>query len=366
MKAMKRILLPLHYGKVPPWLFKRMVKLAREITEIIVYDFGTRKFLELISDPIWFQAFSNVLGFDWHSSGSTTATLYALKRSLEDFEEIRVFGGKGKDAIKTPEEIKKSDIEEKEKYIDISRTVAKVDNVLLQDGYQLYIHSIFIDSKGNWAIVQQGMNEKTRYARRYHWNIFDLRDFFEEPHSNILGFKKEDWVLDLTSRKSRENRKSIYELAFENPEKIDRELKGIKEILKGQKTLFWEIKLPKEHFIEIPKSVKKKLELIQKINPSDFKELIMIKGVGPETIRALSLISYLIYGNPVSFEDPLLFSFAHGGKDGFPFFVKKKVYDRSIRILEEVIQDLKIGRKEKLEMMKKISRYLESSGSGSK
>ncbi len=358
---MKRILLPLHTGKVPAWLFKRMVELAREITEIIVYDFGTKKFLELISDPIWFQAFSNVLGFDWHSSGSTTSTIYALKRGLEGFEEIKVFGGKGKDALRTPEEIRKSEIEEKERYIDISRTVAKVDNVLLQDGYQLYIHSIFIDSKGNWAVVQQGMNTKERYARRYHWNALDLKDFFEEPHSNILGFKREYWVLDLTSRKSRENRKSMYELAFEDPEKIERELKGIREMLKGQKTLFEEIKLPREHFVEIPRSVKKKLELIQKINPENFKELIMIKGVGPETIRALSLISYLIYGNPVSFEDPLVFSFAHGGKDGFPFFVKRKVYDKSIKILEGIIQDLKVGKREKLEMMKKIGKYLEGS-----
>ncbi len=353
---MRKILLPLHRGKIPPWLFKRMVKLSREITEIILMEFGTKKFLELLSDPIWFQAFSNVLGFDWHSSGSTTATLYALKRGLEGFEEIKVFGGKGKDAIKTPEEMKE---EGREDLIDVSRTVAKVDNVLLQDGYKLYIHFFISDYKGNWTVVQQGMNEKSGYARRYHWCSLHLTDFFEEPHSNIIGMKREDWVLDLTSRKSRENRKSIYDLSFENPERVDRELKGIREMIKGQKTLFGEIVLPKEHFVEIPRSIKKKLELIQRVNPKDFRELIMIRGVGPETIRALSLISYLIYGNPVSFEDPLLFSFAHGGKDGFPFFVKKKVYDKSIRILEDVIQDLRIGKREKVEAMRRLARYLE-------
>jgi len=58
--------LPLHTGRAPPWLFERMVPLAREIVVHIVGEYGPLEVLRRLSDPYWFQAFGCVLGFDWH------------------------------------------------------------------------------------------------------------------------------------------------------------------------------------------------------------------------------------------------------------------------------------------------------------
>jgi len=66
--------LPLHYGQAPRWLFKRMVSLSKGIVEVLIYEYGKDEFLKRISDPFWFQALSCVLGYDWHSSGTTTVT----------------------------------------------------------------------------------------------------------------------------------------------------------------------------------------------------------------------------------------------------------------------------------------------------
>ena len=74
--------LPLHYGKVPPWLFGRMCQLAREITIVTVTEFGTGEMLHRLSDPYWFQALGCILGYDWHSSGVTTTVCGALKEGL--------------------------------------------------------------------------------------------------------------------------------------------------------------------------------------------------------------------------------------------------------------------------------------------
>src|SRR5512135_1351573 len=100
--------LPLHYGKAPKWLFDRMVKLAREITIVIVTDYGAEEMLRRLSDPHWFQALGCVLGFDWHSSGVTTTVCGALKEGVKGIEKdlgFFVAGGKGKTSRKTPEEL---------------------------------------------------------------------------------------------------------------------------------------------------------------------------------------------------------------------------------------------------------------------
>jgi len=64
--------LPLHGERVPPWLFDRMRRLAREIIIVTVGEFGCEEMLRRLSDPYWFQARGCVLGYDWHSSGVTT------------------------------------------------------------------------------------------------------------------------------------------------------------------------------------------------------------------------------------------------------------------------------------------------------
>ncbi|HIC87670.1 MAG TPA: DUF763 domain-containing protein [Aquificae bacterium] len=105
--------LPLHYGSCPKWLFVRMKKLSGAIAKAIVLEFGTTEFLKRISDPFFFQAFACVVGFDWHSSGTTTTLCAALKEANLEEYGIAICGGKGNMARKTPEEI-----EEKIKYVD--------------------------------------------------------------------------------------------------------------------------------------------------------------------------------------------------------------------------------------------------------
>src|SRR5213592_3282266 len=165
--------LPLHGGKAPAWLFQRMVKLGREILRLIVEDYGPEEILTRLADPHWFQAFGCVLGFDWHSSGVTTTVCGALKEGLRDVDAgIVVAGGKGATSRKTPAEITAACERlgrDPQPLVYASKISAKVDNSAVQDGYQLYHHAFFFTPRGEWCIVQQGMNDANSMARRYHW-----------------------------------------------------------------------------------------------------------------------------------------------------------------------------------------------------
>ncbi|MEM4152806.1 MAG: DUF763 domain-containing protein [Candidatus Pacearchaeota archaeon] len=352
--------LPLHYGSSPRWLFERMTKLAKAVSEIVVNEYGKREFLKRLSEPYWFQSFACVLGFDWHSSGTTTVTMAALKEALKlsDLsQEIFICGGKGKTSRKTPEEIKKYgenlNLNDRKisELIRASRLAAKVDNAALQDGFQLYHHSFIFTNSGDWAIVQQGMNNETSYARRYHWLSNPELNFVNEPHAAIACDKIVK-PLNMVAREAEETRKCSVDLIKDNPIHLKKELNG-------QTTLKF-FSMPKEHFPKI-KNLKLNFKSLQKayeIQPKNYEELLLIEGLGPSTIRALALISNLIYGSQLSWRDPCKFSFAHGGKDGWPYPVNKEQYDKSILILKEAVKQAKIGRKEKLEALKRISHYI--------
>jgi hypothetical protein len=347
--------LPLHYGKAPAWLFSRMTKLAREITLIIAGEYGPEDFLNKLSDPFWFQAFGNVLGFDWHSSGLTTTVCGALKEGLKDiFSEAGIFvcGGKGSVSRKTPKEIE--DIGHKRmvqadcgKLIYASRMAAKVDSTALQDGYQIYQHNFFFTKSGSWAVVQQGMNDLNGWARRYHWLGKDVESFVCEPHKAICCDHSDNKILNMVAGESEECRKVSTSLASANPEKTVEEFIKIREL-----------NLPGRHPVlltDIKKeNLKKILEKTYERKPESFEALLSINGVGPKTIRALALMSELIYSSPFSLKDPVRFSFAHGGKDGFPYPVDKKGYDLSIQILHDAVNKAKIGRIEKLGAFKRL------------
>ncbi len=342
--------LPLHHGRAPRWLFEKMRRLSGVIMELIIIEQGKEKVLELLSDPCWFQAFGCVLGFDWHSSGLTTTVMGALKEALKERDlGIWVAGGKGRVARRTPDEVR--DVAEKvglnpEPLIYASRMSAKVDSAGLQDGYELYHHTLVFTEEGKWSVIQQGMNPQLRYARRYHWNWKELSSFVKEPHKGIIseGFTK---PLNLVAVESEEARNTITELSKENPEKIERELKRLEEL-----------KLPGRHEVELkdinPQRIKRILLSTYENPPEDFERLLGREGIGPRTLRALALISELVYGTPVSYRDPARFSFAHGGKDGHPYPVDRRTYENSIRILEEAVRKAKIGEKEKLFALKKL------------
>lgn len=345
--------LPLHYGRAPAWLFARMQRLARSILVAVVEEFGPDEVLRRLADPFWFQALGCVLGYDWHSSGLTTTVCGAIKEGLRGLErELGLFiaGGKGKTSRRTPSEL--------ESYgallgldpsgaIYSSRMTAKVDNSALQDGYQLYHHSFFLSSSGSWAVVQQGMNGETGYARRYHWLGSTVGSFVCEPHAAICTERKGD-TLNLVAKESSKARQIMSQVVVEEePEKV-----------LGRVARLRELDLPSRAHIALQDirldRLRRPLTLAYAYQPRDFQALLEVQGVGQRTLRALSLIAELIYEAPVSLRDPATFSFAHGGKDGHPYPVDRETYDSSIRFLSEALRRAKIGDSEKLAAFKRL------------
>ncbi len=359
--------LPLHYGKAPRWLVKRMTKLAEQIVTIIINEHGSQELLKRISDPHWFQALGCTLGYDWHSSGLTTVLTAVLKRAINPTEHgIVICGGKGRLSHQAPAEIIQAshtfgfttDRTSRLRYA--SRMTAKVDNTAIQAGYPLYHHTILITENGEWAIVQQGMCTKDRTARRYHWLSQNVKDFLIEPHDAIVGDTKRQIALNMTAKESRECQKTSTDIAKEKPRKVMRMLKSIRP--KYQKSLQewmpntkWKNYITDTLYMPLNlnwKAVKKAYEF----QPKNYEELLNIKGVGPATARGLALISQLIYGKPPSWKDPVKYSFAYGGKDGVPHPVDRKAMDESIQILQNAVENAKIGDREKLRALQRLRR----------
>jgi len=369
--------LPLHYGSVPRWLFKRMIKLAEAITIILIENFGEEKLIERLANPLWFQAFSNVLGFDWHSSGSTTVTCGVLREILNK-RELGVFiaGGKGKKGLTTPKEIrqlaKKLDLndEESEKLTRTSRLVAKIDNSALQDGYSIYHHAMIISRNRSWTIIQQGMNINENMARRYHWLSNKIKSYIEDPHNAIVDTKAKSTVLNLVAKESRNCQEAIIEIVNSGKEKVKRDLGELRRYLRKSYPLTRWIDVnirakSKEiiHYkpIEEIKVNWRALDQICKVKPSDFEELLLFRGIGPSTLRALALISELIYDEPPSkrdpvthIYDPIKWSYTVGGKDGIPYPINRRQYDNVILELNKIINEMKIGEKEKLKAFQRL------------
>jgi len=350
--------LPLHGGNAPAWLFSRMTKLSREIVSLMVIEFGTGEVLAKLSDPFWFQALGCVLGFDWHSSGVTTTVCGAIKEGLKGLEgEFGLFvaGGKGKVSRKTPDEIvqhadRYSLDFDPQKLVYASRMSAKVDNTAVQDGYQLYHHVLIFDRSGSWAVVQQGMNETNHWARRYHWLSSGVTDFVCEPHAAVCSDSRDQLVLNMVAGEAEDSRRTTAMLASEPPEKL------AKEIVRMQ-----ELTLPSHHAVLVsdlnPRSVERILLKAYERKPEDFRSLLEVRGVGAKTIRALAMIADLVYGSPASTRDPAKFSFAHGGKDGYPYPVDRRNYDRSIEIIKKAVERAKVEDRTKVDAIRRLNRF---------
>lgn len=348
--------LPLHPGKCPPWLFKRMRKLTKAIGHMIVDEYGTAELLHRISDPMFFQSLACVISFDWHSSGVTTTTCGALKEALSTDMGVAACGGKGKASRKTPNEIEKhSDYfnlstAKRDALLEATRLSAKVDSSCIQDYHELYHHSFFMDEKGNWAVVQQGMNDATGYARRYHW--LKTENFIEGPPESIAGIESKD-VLNLVSGESKEMRKNSVGLVQDNPNRL-------RKYFTGQTTLFdCEVqRLPKRHEILECDLTKKDWELLQnayELQPKNYKELISLNGMGKKKLRALALVSKLLYGSKLDWKDPVKYTFAHGGKDNIPFPVDRISYDHTTGFLKDAINGSELESKEKKGALKRLA-----------
>ena len=373
--------LPLHGGHAPSYLVRRMVKLSYAISKVIVDEYGQHELLRRLADPLWFQAFGCVLGFDWHSSGVTTVVTGVLKQSLkEDVQAISVAGGKGRKSTEAKYDIPRlaeshynlssSKIED---LIYASKMAAKVDNAAIQDGYSLYHHVILFDENGNWTIVQQGMNPTNRMARRYHWISDDLKCFVSEPHAGIIGNHKSANVLDMTSIKSIENQKISLELARSEVGYLKSSVyKVVSETNLPQKRVesldSWIA--PNDKVISNEKDFRfvERYEMPRKldwnafrkcydIQPQNYEELISVPGIGPASIRALSLIGEIIFGTKASWQDPVKYNFAHGGKDGVPYPVARRTYDKSISYLSSAIEGADIEREQRILALRKLAQF---------
>lgn len=342
--------LPLHYGKVPPWLYKRMSLLGGAIIESIVLEYGQSAVLSRLSDPFWFQALGCALGMDWHSSGITTSVMGALKSAVNPkFQELGIYicGGKGKHSTQTPQELvtlsERTGLNGTE-LVYASKLAAKVDNTAIQDGFQLYLHNFIVTNTGEWTVVQQGMNNDTGMARRYHWHSEQVQSFIENPHTFIYG-QNQGEIINLTDTLAAPAKTGILDIIKENPGRM---LPEVQKII-----------MPSHHDIRSSNVNLKRLgsviAMAHNTNPENFESLLMLQGIGPRTIQSLALVSEVIHGTPSRFSDPARFSFAHGGKDGHPFPVPVRVYDQTIAVLKSSVEKAKIGDTDKQQAIKQLT-----------
>ena len=345
--------LPLHGGRVPPWLAERMQKLGAAIVESIVHHYGAAEFLSRLSDPFWFQALGCVMGMDWHSSGITTSVLGALKRGLNPrAHELGIYlcGGRGKQARKTPAELlaiaDRTGIDGAA-LVRTSRLTAKIDNNAIGDGFQIYLHSFILTSAGDWAVVQQGLNDKSCLARRYHWHSASVRDFVNEPHTGIAG-ENAGVILNLVDHRAKPAQNALLALASDPPEKTISE--------------FQKLVMPGHHDVRAGNVDLKRLGAVLAVSYErqlhDFASLLLVENLGPRTLQSLALIAAVVHGAPTRFSDPARFSFAFGGKDRHPFPVPLKTYDESLAILRRGLDSAKLGNTDKTDGLKRLDRLV--------
>jgi hypothetical protein len=341
--------LPLHGGRAPAWLFQRMTRLARALVLAMREDAPSSTLLARLSDPHWFQAFGCLLGFDWHSSGVTTTVCGALKLGLRGLEtEVGLFvaGGKGATSRKTPGEITQASGalgRDLSSLVYASRMAAKVDTAGVQDGYTLYHHTFVFTPDADWAVIQQGMCDVTRYARRYHWLGSTVADFVSDPHSAVVAERREERVLNLVAAEAGPHRAAITQLVRdERPAEVVRAL-----------TMPARHRVVTDDDVPGPRLTRILLETYER-QPETFECLLALPGVGAKTVRALSLAAEVMYGAPASFRDPATFSFAHGGKDGHPYPVDRRTYDATIRYLEDAVRRARLGDDERLNALRRL------------
>nr|MDP9127984.1 DUF763 domain-containing protein [Pseudomonadota bacterium] len=280
---------------------------------------------------------------------------------------------------------------------EVSRLVAKVDSAAVQDGFQLYLHGFIVTDDGHWAVIQQGMNDRRKQARRYHWLSEGLEDFVDQPHAAIEG-EARGAIINLTDRKAQSSRQAQLEiLASLGPDGITRELTKLEREMPGSQgrplgrslkgpsdpmalaaaparpvqTLLPHLAMPKHHELRAGDVIMRRLHgnfaAAADRGPKDFKELLLVPGVGARTVRALAMVAEVVHGAPCRFTDPARFSLAHGGKDGHPFPVPTRVYDQTINVMKSAIQKARLGREEALDAIRRLdqeARRLERHASG--
>ncbi len=345
--------LPLHGGTVPKWLADRMTLLGTAISESVIRQYGTSGLLSRLADPFWFQALGSVMGMDWHSSGITTSVLGALKRGLNPRSHelgIYVCGGRGRHSRRTPDELRgyadRTGLDG-ESLVRASRLAARVDNNAIQDGFQIYLHGFVLTATGEWAIVQQGLNDATGFARRYHWHSATVKSFTIEPHTGVVG-ENQGQIMNLVAAPAAPAQRAILEVARNGP---DAALNEVRKLM-----------MPSHHDVRAADVDLNRLGAVLAVAHErefhDFTSLLLLEKLGPRTLQSLALVAEVIHGTPTRFSDPARFSFAHGGKDGHPFPVPLKIYDETIQFLRSSLEGANIGETAKVDGLRRLDRFV--------
>ncbi len=374
--------LPLHGGRVPAWLGQRMTRLGAVIAQAIVLEYGRDELLRRLAHPFWFQSFGAVMGMDWHSSGITTSVLGALKRGLAPLSSelgLHVCGGRGRHSRATPAELVA--VGERvgldgDALARSSRLVAKVDSAAVQDGFDLYLHGFIVADDGRWVVVQQGMNNGRKQARRYHWLSEGLESFVEAPHAAVEG-ATQGQIVNLTDRRAAASRERQLDLLRDaGPDGIVRELARL-ELAHGKasapaaQAMLPHLVMPDHHEVRAEDVIERRLHgalaAAADRGPEDFAELLLVPGIGARTVRSLAMVAEVVHGTPCRFSDPARFSLAHGGKDRHPYPVPTRVYDRTIAVMKDAVAAAKLGQDEKLAAIGRLdqqARRLEATATG--
>ena len=347
--------LPLHGGRVPPWLASRMESLGTAIVEAVVHHYGRGALLTRLSDPFWFQALGSVMGMDWHSSGITTSVMGALKKGLNPRAHelgIYVCGGRGRQSRKTPDELREIAGRislDGDALVRTSRLTARIDNNAVDDGFQIYLHAFVLTADGEWAVVQQGMNEASRLARRYHWHSPTVRDFVTEPHTAIVG-EPAGTIRNLVDRRAQPAQQALLTIARADPARTLADVRRLQ--------------MPVRHELRARDVNEKRLgavlALAHERELRDFASFLLLEQLGPRTLQSLALVAEVVHGTPTRFDDPARFSFAPGGKDGHPFPVPLTIYDESIGVLRRALDAAKVGRSEKLQGFSRLDAFTQA------
>jgi hypothetical protein len=372
--------LPLHGGRVPPWLAERMTRLGAVISQAVVHHYGRDELLRRLAHPFWFQSFGAVMGMDWHSSGITTSVIGALKRGLAPLEDelgLHVCGGRGRHSRKTPAEL--TAVGERVGLDGAalgraSRLVAKVDSAAVQDGFDLYLHGFIVADDGKWVVVQQGMSDSRRQARRYHWLSEGLTSFVDAPHAAIEGPGQGE-IVNLTDRRAEAARVAQIDLLRDlGPDGIAKELTALapsRPAAPSAQPMLPHLVMPDHHDVRgedvVTRRLHGSLAAAAEKGPADFADLLLTPGVGARTVQALALVAEVVHGAPSRFSDPARFSLALGGKDRHPFPVPLKVYDQTLAVLKSAVSNARLGREEELGALKRLddqARRLERYASG--
>jgi hypothetical protein len=361
--------LPLHGGRVPQWLAERMTRLGAAVTETIVRDYGASAFLSRLSDPFWFQALGAVMGMDWHSSGITTSVMGALKRGLAPRAHelgIYICGGRGRHSRNTPNELR-SIAEHRgfdgEDLVRTSRLTARVDNNAIGDGFQIYLHNFVLAANGEWAVVQQGLNDQSGMARRYHWHSATVKDFVAAPHTGIFG-EPQGPIMNLVDAQAKPVQTAMLGIVREDPAQTLREARLISSSpnMPLAPNTARHLRMPAHHEVRPANLDLKRLGAVLAVayeqDLHDFAELLLLEKLGPRTLQSLALVAEVVHGAPSRFDDPARFSFAHGGKDRHPFPVPLKTYDESLNFLRASLDAAKVGDGEKLDGFRRLERFV--------